>query len=148
MDKIKIVVVGGGWGGCAAAIAAVKAGAEAVLLERTDMLLGTGLVGGIYRNNGRQTAAEEMTALGGGDLFHVMDECAGHENIEFPGHAHASLYNVYEIEPAVKKYLISLGVKVVTGASAMKIDKKEGKMISVTARDGAVYEADAFASSV
>ena len=144
MDKIKIVVVGGGWGGCAAAIAAVKAGAEAVLLERTDMLLGTGLVGGIYRNNGRQTAAEEMTALGGGDLFHVMDECAGHKNIEFPGHAHASLYNVYEIEPAVKKYLIGLGVKVVTGASAMKIDKKEGKMISVTARDGAVYEADAF----
>ena len=68
MDKIKIVVVGGGWGGCAAAIAAVKAGAEAVLLERTDMLLGTGLVGGIYRNNGRQTAAEEMTALGGGGL--------------------------------------------------------------------------------
>ena len=30
MDKIKIVVVGGGWGGCAAAIAAVKAGADFV----------------------------------------------------------------------------------------------------------------------
>ncbi len=41
MSKIKIVVVGGGWGGCAAAIAAVKAGADAVLLERADMLLGT-----------------------------------------------------------------------------------------------------------
>jgi len=29
-----------------------KPGADVTLLERTDMLLGTGLVGGIFRNNG------------------------------------------------------------------------------------------------
>ena len=49
---VKIAVVGGGWSGCAAALAAAKAGAEVILFERTDMLLGTGLVGGIFRNNG------------------------------------------------------------------------------------------------
>ena len=39
--------MGGGWSGCAAALAARQAGAdEVVLLERTDSLLGTGLVGG------------------------------------------------------------------------------------------------------
>lgn len=65
MKKVRIVVVGGGWGGCAAALGASKAGADVTLLERTDMLLGTGLVGGIYRNNGRYTAAEEMIAIGG-----------------------------------------------------------------------------------
>lgn len=43
----RVVVVGGGWGGCAAAWAARRAGAEVILLERTDMLLGTGLVGGL-----------------------------------------------------------------------------------------------------
>ncbi len=53
----KVVIAGGGWAGCAAAIAARKAGAEVVLLERADTLLGTGQVGGIMRNNGRYTAA-------------------------------------------------------------------------------------------
>ena len=142
--RTKIVTAGGGWGGCAAALAAAKAGAESVLLERTDMLLGTGLVGGIFRNNGRWTAAEEMIALGGGDLFKVMDECAGHKDIEFPGHSHASLYNVYEIEPAVKKYLADHGVEVVTNASVMKIEKDGSRVLSAATRDGAVYEADAF----
>ena len=52
----RVLVVGGGWAGTAAAIGAAKLGAEVELCERTDMLLGTGLVGGIMRNNGRWTA--------------------------------------------------------------------------------------------
>lgn len=60
-----IVTVGGGWAGCAAALGAAKAGVRSVLLERTDQLLGTGLVGGIMRNNGRFAAAEELIAMGG-----------------------------------------------------------------------------------
>ena len=51
----KVVIIGGGWSGCAAALAARKAGAEVTLLEKTDMLLGLGNVGGIMRNNGRFT---------------------------------------------------------------------------------------------
>ena len=47
----KVVVIGGGWSGCAAAVSARKAGAEVTLLEKTDMLLGLGNVGGIMRNN-------------------------------------------------------------------------------------------------
>lgn len=39
MTKKKIVVIGGGWAGCAAALTAEKAGADVTLLERTDMLL-------------------------------------------------------------------------------------------------------------
>ncbi len=78
MKKVRIVVVGGGWGGCAAALGASKAGADVTLLERTDMLLGTGLVGGIYRNNGRYTAAEEMIAMGGGTAFSFRAPFAFH----------------------------------------------------------------------
>ena len=74
----KVVVIGGGWAGCGSALSAKKAGAEVVLLERTDMLLGTGLVGGIMRNNGRFTATEEMIAMGGGELFQVTDSVARH----------------------------------------------------------------------
>jgi len=42
---MKAIVIGGGWAGCAAAASAKKQGADVLLLERTDMLLGTGLVG-------------------------------------------------------------------------------------------------------
>lgn len=53
MGMAKIVIIGGGWAGCAAAITAKKAGGDVHLFERTDMLLGLGNVGGIMRNNGR-----------------------------------------------------------------------------------------------
>lgn len=43
----KIVVIGAGWSGCAAAVRAVKQGHEVTLLEKTDLLLGLGNVGGL-----------------------------------------------------------------------------------------------------
>ena len=109
---MKIIVIGGGWSGCAAAVAAARQGAEVTLLERTDMLLGTGLVGGIFRNNGRFTAAEEMIAMGGGEMFDAMEACKTHTNVEFPGHHHASLYNLATIEPEVQRALARAGVEV------------------------------------
>lgn len=68
---MKVIIVGGDWSGCAAAISAQKQGAQVTLIERTDMLLGTGLVGGIMRNNGRYTATEEMIAMGSGEIFQL-----------------------------------------------------------------------------
>jgi len=41
------------------------------------MLLGTGLVGGIFRNNGRFVAAEEAIAMGAGEVFGVMGRLRG-----------------------------------------------------------------------
>ena len=92
--KSTVIIIGGGWAGSAAALAAKQAGADrVVILERTDMLLGCGLAGGIMRNNGRQTAAEELTAMGAGGLFSITDSVATHKNVNFPGHAHAWLYS-------------------------------------------------------
>ena len=107
---MKIVVIGGGWSGCAAALSASNMGAEVMLIERTDMLLGTGLVGGIMRNNGRFTAAEEMIAMGAGELFELTDQNSLHRGIEFPGHRHASLYNVARMEPMVRRFLLAKGI--------------------------------------
>lgn len=107
---MKVVICGGGWSGCAASLSARKQGAEVLLIERTDMLLGTGLVGGIMRNNGRFTAAEEMIAMGGGELFELIDQNTLHRNIEFPAHHHASLYNVATMEPLVKRFLLEKGI--------------------------------------
>ena len=70
----RVVIVGGGWSGVAAGLAARKAGAEVLVLERADMLLGTGLVGGIMRNNGRFVATEESIAMGAHELFDATEE--------------------------------------------------------------------------
>ena len=129
----KIAIVGGGWAGCAAALAVRNAGCEAELFERTDMLLGTGLVGGIMRNNGRFTATEEMIAMGGGELFLAADRNARHTNIEFPGHKHASLYDVATIEPSVRRILTEAGVKLHLKARVREIENRDGFIVRVAA---------------
>ncbi|MHC1722001.1 MAG: FAD-dependent oxidoreductase [Aminipila sp.] len=110
----RVVVIGGGWSGCAAAVAARKAGASVVLIEKTDLLLGLGNVGGIMRNNGRFTAAEENIALGAAELFQITDSCSRHRNIDFPGHKHASLYDVMKVEPQVRRLLKDMGIEIHT----------------------------------
>jgi len=129
----KVVVVGGGWAGCAAALAAKKAGCDVEIFERTDMLLGTGLVGGIMRNNGRFTATEEMIAMGGGDLFLACDENSRHRNIEFPGHKHASLYDVALIEPAVRRLLQQSDIKIHINTRVKDINRTGSIMKEVIA---------------
>jgi threonine dehydrogenase-like Zn-dependent dehydrogenase len=140
----RIVVIGGGWAGCAAALSARKAGAEVILVERTDCLLGTGLVGGIIRNNGRFTAAEEMIAMAGGDLFQLADQVARHTNMEFPGHKHATLYDVALMEPTVKRYLLEQGVALWLMARAHDAETKDGRLEAVVLDNGERLEADAF----
>ncbi|ADL07906.1 FAD-dependent oxidoreductase [Thermosediminibacter oceani] len=140
----KVVVVGGGWSGCAAALAAKKAGAEVVLLERTDMLLGTGLVGGIMRNNGRFTATEEMIAMGAGELFHVTDAAARHKNVEFPGHKHATLYDVAKVEPAVRKVLLDAGVEVHTRSRVKDVEMDGNRITAVITDNNEKFHGDVF----
>ncbi len=141
----KVVIVGGGWAGCAAAVAAKKAGAEKVILfERADMLLGTGLVGGIMRNNGRWTAAEEAIAMGGGDLFQITDSVSRHKEIEFPGHKHASLYDVALIEPAIKRHVLEMGIDVRLTNRMTNIKLDGSKVAAVTTREHTGEEADVF----
>ena len=39
MEK-KVIVIGGGWSGIAAAVAAKKCGADVTIVEKTDLMLG------------------------------------------------------------------------------------------------------------
>ena len=144
---MKIIVIGGGWSGCAAAVAAAKQGAQVTLLERTDALLGTGLVGGIFRNNGRYTAAEEMIAMGGGEMFEAMDACTTHTDIEFPGHKHASLYNIATIEPQVQRALAKAGVEVRYQTRITDVEMDGSRLVAVRTKKNEGderFEADAF----
>jgi hypothetical protein len=133
---MRTIIVGGGWAGCAAALSARKEGGDVTLLERTDMLLGTGLVGGIMRNNGRFTATEEMIAMGGGELFQLTDEHSPYRNVEFPGHRHASLYRVATIEPAVKNLLRTFGVQVITSTRIEDVEMQGASIKAVIGKRG------------
>jgi hypothetical protein len=140
----RVLVIGAGWAGCAAALAAARYGARVILLERTDMLLGTGLVGGIYRNNGRLTALLEAKALGCGELFDVMDSAARHHSVEFPGHKHAALYDVNKVEPLVRHCLREAGVDVRLTARAIDVSIREDRVTEVLLEDGESFTADTF----
>jgi len=140
----KVVVIGGGWAGCAAAIAARKAGADITLLEKTDMLLGLGNVGGIMRNNGRFTAAEENIALGAGDLFRITDRCSRHINVDFPGHEHASLYDVTKVEPEVRRLFKSRGIDIRFMTRAVDVIKRGDDIEKLILAGGEELEGDVF----
>lgn len=140
----RVIVIGGGWAGCAAALAARKAGAEVGLFEKTDMLLGCGLAGGIMRNNGRYTAAEEAIALGAGELFEIADRTARHKNVNFPGHNHATLYDTTKIEPSVREYLTDMGVKIYFCKRVVDVQKQGNTIKGIVFADDDIIEGDVF----
>ena len=140
----KVVVVGGGWAGCAAAISAKKAGAEVVILEKTDLLIGLGNVGGIMRNNGRYSACEEAMCLGARELFTLTDENATHKNVNFPGHNHATVYNVLKIEPPVRKLIKDMGIEVRIMSRVADVDCEGDILKAVILEDGERIEGDSF----
>ncbi|NLK73652.1 MAG: FAD-dependent oxidoreductase, partial [Clostridiales bacterium] len=107
-------------------------------------ILGLGNVGGIMRNNGRYTAAEENILLGAGDLFHITDKLSRHVNVDFPGHKHASLYDVSIIEAYVKKYLLEMGIDVMTEARAVDIEKEDNSIIKIILADDTEVFGDVF----
>lgn len=141
---IKVIIIGGGWAGVSAAVTAKKAGADVHLYEKTDLLLGLGNVGGIMRNNGRWTASEELVNLGAGDLIDIVDKTARHRDIEFPGHKHATLYDVNIIESYVKDYLLNLGVHVYMESRITDVEYDNGVLKGLYLSDDSYVEGDVF----
>lgn len=141
---IKVIIIGGGWAGCAAAITARKAGAEVTVLEKTDLLLGLGNAGGIMRNNGRFTAAEEIKALGAPELIEITDKAARHKNINFPGHRHASLYDVHKVEPMVKNLLNDMNINMQFETRVIDAVVKDSQIESIVTANDQELEGDIF----
>jgi len=141
---LKTIIIGGGWSGCAAAITAKKAGSDVTIYEKTDLLLGLGNVGGIMRNNGRYTAAQELIFLGAGELFNITDNNTKHKNMYFPHHEHAWLYDVGKIEPAVRSFLINLGIHIKLESRIINVEKTSNKIKSIKLTGGDFVEGDVF----
>lgn len=96
------------------------------------------------RNNGRFTASEELIALGAGDLINITDKNSRHKNIEFPGHKHASLYDVNIIEAEVRKHLNSLGIKIFTETRVKDVDVEGNKIKGIILADDTYVSGDVY----
>lgn len=141
---MKVIIIGAGWAGCAAAIEAKKFADEVILLEKTDLVLGVGNVGGIMRNNGRYTAAEELISMGSGELIKICDENSTHKNLDFPGHEGATLYNVCTIEGAVRRFLKKSGVDLRIISRALDVEVKDKKIKKIILSNGEELEGDVY----
>lgn len=140
----KVVVVGGGWSGIAAAITAKKQGQDVEIIEKTDLLLGLGNVGGIMRNNGRYTATEENIALGAFELFEITDKCAMHRDVDFPGHEHASFYDVNRVEAEVRRLIRSFDIEIKFMTRITDVIKEGDAIRSIRTAEGKRVEGDVF----
>ncbi|MCF0149220.1 MAG: FAD-dependent oxidoreductase [Clostridium sp.] len=141
---MKVIIIGGGFAGCQAAIQAKKMKADVHLIERTDMLLGVGNVGGIMRNNGRYTAAEELSYLGANEIIDIMDSLSLHKNVDFTGHKHASLTDIAMVEPKIRNYLMTLGVNIHFKSRAINVSLEDNSITKIKLSNGDYIEGDVF----
>lgn len=141
---MKVIIIGGGFSGCQAAIQARKMGAEVHIIERTDMLLGVGNVGGIMRNNGRFTAAEELSYLGANEIIDIMDDLALHKNIEFTGHKHANLTDIGKAEPTIRRLILSLGINIHFKSRGINVVLEDNSITKIKLSDGTFIDGDVF----
>ncbi|MFC1872972.1 FAD-dependent oxidoreductase [Chloroflexota bacterium] len=144
----KIVVIGGGLSGCAAAAAATKAGAKVTLLERMEMLGGCGLYAGILSHEG-YCFDEELRLMGCNDICALIDGLNIHRKVYYPwpkkdGGSYKDMYNVTGIDTALKEYLERAGVEIGLQSRAIDVQMEHGKILSVTLDNGKEITGDIF----
>lgn len=141
----KVIVVGGGVAGCAAALAARKAGAAVVLYERTDMLFGVAVRAGEVNGNGWFIGQKELGFLGGGEFFAALESLKLHDNTPFPDatKGHPFIFHTGKAEPLFRKILLDAGVELHLETRVMDARKSGARVRSVKAA-GSWVEGDAF----
>ncbi len=143
MEKARVIVVGGGFSGIAAAITASKAGAQAMLLERTDMLSGSGLRAARLYHNLKIVGAEEAKALGGGEVFEALESILLHRGNIIDEEA-AFIYNTVLVDTTMRKAVEAAGVELHLESRAVKVEKEDGVLKAVTTHSGKRFPGDAF----
>jgi len=64
--------------------------------------------------------------------------------MEFPGHKHASLYDVAKIEPAVRHCLLEFGVEIWLMSRVTGLERHNGSLAAVSLENGMTIPADVF----
>lgn len=158
----KVIVVGGGIAGISAAVGARKAGAEVILIEKQDQLLGIGRIAGSMDVGGRYPLHLELLAMGAPEVNAALDSVClpsreKYVKSHYPWHSlpgsedmtkNSWVYNVLTAEPVLRKLLVDMGVEIRWRTRGIDV-AKEGKKITklkVTNKDTGEewLEADAF----
>lgn len=143
MVRPRVVVVGAGFAGCAAAISAAKAGAEVVLLERMDFVVASGIRAGRMNYNGKLVAAEEARAMGGGDVFEALESIVLHrKNIVDEGNGY--VYNAILVDPTVRRAVEKAGVDLRLESRVTDVTVDGRKVKSVKVDKKGTVEGDVF----
>ena len=141
---MRVVVIGGGPSGFSAALVAKKVGAEVTVIERTDMLGGLGLVGGIGLPGSWLTALNQERALGGADLFDIFDSLATHKGIALPNSDGVFLYNVTKLDSRMQETLSIKKIEFMLCKKATDIEMSGNNVEAVILADGTKITGDAF----
>ncbi|MFC1872917.1 FAD-dependent oxidoreductase [Chloroflexota bacterium] len=144
----KVIVIGGGFSGCAAATAAAKAGARVTILERTEMLGGCGLYAGILPHEG-YCFDEELKLLGCNDICEVLEKLNIHRYMHYPwpekdGGSDNDYYDVAGLDIDLKKCLEDAGVEVLLQARGTDVKMEQKTIRSVLLGDGTEVSGDVF----
>ncbi len=139
----KVVIVGGGIAGCAAAISARKAGAAVVLMERTDMLLGAANRAGRMNYNGKGVVAEECKAMGAGEIHQALESIALHRG-NIVDEENVYVYNTAIAEPTIRRLLKTWGVEVHFYKLVNKVTLENGRFLAVTPKGSPPVTGQAF----
>ena len=139
----QVIVVGGGFAGSAAALAAARVGAKVTLLERTDLLLGAGLRAGRMNNNGKIVAAEEMKEMGGGDFFAALESVILHRG-NIVSEVHGYTYDTRLVEPLIRQLLREGGVEIEFEARAVDVIKENDEIRQIILPGGDKISGDVF----
>ena len=75
---MKVIIVGGGWSGCAAAISAKKAGADVTVIEKPVLWLGLEKVGGKMRIIVENKEQKELMDFVAGDFIKILEKVSFH----------------------------------------------------------------------
>ncbi len=155
------MVVGGGFSGSSAAACARNAGAEVTLIERTDHLLGLGIQSGLYYNDGRMAAVEELRAVGGSYIINILEspEVLTHPRLEMNWAAADALqhrpreqhiFHCARAETHIRDYLREIGVNIIFEKTAVDVEvgrpqnNTGNRLVAIKLNDGQRLEADAW----
>ncbi len=140
---MKVVIVGGGIAGCAAAVSARKSGASVLVLERTDMLLGGANRAGRMNYNGKMVVAEECKAMGGGEILEALEGITLHRGniIDEEG---TYVYNTAIVEPTIRRLLENWGVEIHFCKRVTKVRAENGYFLAVTPESSTPVEGQVF----
>lgn len=146
MSRPRVVVVGAGFAGIGVAVGAAKAGAEVILLERMNFVVGSGIRAGRMNYNGKLVAAEESKAMGAGDVFEGLESILLHRG-NIVDEAHGYVYDARIVDGTMQRVLTGLGVDLRFESRVINVSKEKDVIKSVLLGGGKRVEGDAFVDS-